>query len=92
MGSLENSDTTFSKEAFEDFVAWAILDKKILKRINALIADIHRNGPLEGIGEPERLKYGTERYSRRINQEHRLVYTIRSGSLFVISCKGHYDD
>ena len=91
MDFLESSGTTFSKEAFEEFVTWAVLDKKILKRINALIADIHRNGLMEGLGKPERLKHETECYSRRINEEHRLVYTVKSGALIILSCKGHYD-
>jgi len=77
-------------EAWEDYVAWQIEDKKTLKRINALIKDIERNGALNGIGKPERLKYGAG-YSRRIDNANRLVYDIDAqGYLYIKSCKGHY--
>ena len=77
-------------EAWEDYVAWQIEDKKTLKRINALIKDIERNGAMNGIGKPERLKYGVG-YSRRIDDANRLVYDIDiHGYLYIISCKGHY--
>ena len=77
-------------EAWEDYVAWQIEDKKTLKRINALIKDIERNGALNGIGKPERLKYGAG-YSRRIDNANRLVYDIDAqGHLYIKSCKGHY--
>ena len=92
MSSLESGNVTFSPEAFDEILFWASEDRKILKRIKSLISDIKRNGLLNGIGEPEQLKYGTERYSRRINQEHRLVYTLKSGTLFIISCRGHYSE
>lgn len=77
-------------EAWEDYVAWQTLDKETLKRINALIKDIERNGAMNGIGKPERLKYGAG-YSRRIDDANRLVYDIDAqGYLYIISCKGHY--
>ncbi|MBR0290307.1 MAG: Txe/YoeB family addiction module toxin [Selenomonadaceae bacterium] len=77
-------------EAWEDYVAWQTEDKKTLKRINALIKDIERNGAMNGIGKPERLKYGAG-YSRRIDDANRLVYDIDTqGYLYIISCKGHY--
>ena len=77
-------------EAWEDYVAWQTEDKKTLKRINALIKDIKRNGAMNGIGKPERLKYGVG-YSRRIDDANRLVYDIDTqGYLYIISCKGHY--
>ena len=67
-------------------------DKKTLKRINALIKDIERNGALEGIGKPEPLKYRPG-YSRRIDQANRLVYDIDANdNLYIYSCKGHYED
>ena len=93
MTALEAKDVGFSKEAFKSYATLAVNDPKALKRINKLIEDIQRNGLLEGIGKPERLKYeDEERYSRRIDDKNRLVYTLRSGALFIISCTGHYND
>ncbi|MCQ2753117.1 MAG: Txe/YoeB family addiction module toxin [Bacilli bacterium] len=58
-----------------------------------LIEDIKKNGPLKGIGKPERLKYMSETcYSRRITQKHRLVYQVKNGSIIIIACQGHYCD
>ena len=69
-----------------------MLDKKMLKKINALIKDIERNGLSEGIGKPEPLKYRKAR-SRRIDHENRLVYNFDAQqNLLIISCKGHYED
>ena len=77
-------------EAWEDYVTWQTEDKKTLKRINTLIKDIERNGAMNGIGKPERLKYGVG-YSRRIDDANRLVYDIDAqGYLCIKSCKGHY--
>ena len=62
-----------------------------LKRINALIKDIQRN-PFEGIGKPEPLKENLGGFwSRRINNEHRIVYTVEKEIVVIISCKGHYN-
>ena len=69
-----------------------MLDKKTLRKINALIKDIERNGLSEGIGKPEPLKY-RKAWSRRIDQENRLVYNFDAQqNLLIISCKGHYED
>lgn len=77
-------------EAWDDYIAWQTEDKKTLKRINALVKDIERNGAMNGIGKPERLKYGAG-YSRRIDDMNRLVYDIdEQGYLYIKSCKGHY--
>ena len=90
---LETKDTTFSQRALGEIMSWAFNDRKILKRIQTLIEDIQRNGLLEGIGKPERLKYeDEERYSRRIDDKNRLVYTLRDGALFIVSCSGHYNE
>ena len=68
-------------------------DRKTLKRINQLIKDIERNGPLKGISEPEKLKGDLRgRFSRRINEKDRLVYYIEQGRVFIVQCKGRYDD
>ena len=86
------NDFTFSKNAFEEYVSWQQQDKKTIRRINDLLEDIRRNGPLEGTGKPERLKY-RKGYSRRIDDSNRLVYDIDDmGNIYIISCKGHYQD
>ncbi len=66
-------------------------DKKVFKKILELIKDIQRE-PFSGIGKPERLKYELQGYwSRRITDEHRLVYKIEEDLLIILSCKYHYD-
>ena len=83
---------TFTKIAWEDYLSWQKEDKKILNKINALIKEIMRT-PFEGKGKPEPLKYDLTGYwSRRIDQEHRLVYQFRQGEVLIYSCRFHYDD
>ena len=83
----------FEKDAFDEYIYWQKNDKKILFRINELIKDIQRNGVLNGIGKPERLKGKLSNlYSRRINKEHRLVYFIENDSIFILACKTHYEN
>jgi toxin YoeB len=80
----------WSDHAWEDYLYWQTQDKKILKRINQLIKDIDRNG-YEGIGKPEPLKYELQGYwSRRIDDEHRLVYLIVDNNIEIVSCRLHY--
>ena len=80
----------WSDHAWEDYLYWQTQDKKILKRINQLIKDIDRNG-YEGIGKPEPLKYELQGYwSRRIDDEHRLVYRIVDNKIEIVSCRLHY--
>ena len=80
----------FSEESFADYQLWALEDKKLYKKINELIKDIIRS-PFSGIGKPEPLKHELSGYwSRRINEEHRLVYKITDNSLLIASCKYHY--
>lgn len=82
----------WSDIAWDEYLQWQMLDKKTLKKINALIKDIERNGISDGIGKPEPLKY-RKAWSRRIDHENRLVYNIDSNNnLLIISCKGHYED
>ena len=79
-------------DAQEDYISWQTHDKKILKRINQLIKDIGRN-PFEGIGKPEPLKGNLSGFwSRRIDEEHRLVYVVEDNAILIISCRGHYED
>lgn len=81
----------FEKSAFEDFTEWAVIDKKIHKRIAALILDICRQ-PFSGLGKPEPLRHKLRGYwSRRIDQEHRLVYRIVEDTVMIASCRYHYD-
>jgi toxin YoeB len=81
----------FTESAWQDYVSFQDRDRKILKRINMLIKDVMRS-PFVGIGKPEALKANLSGYwSRRINDEHRLVYTIKDADLVVIACRYHYD-
>ena len=80
----------FTAESWEDYLYWQKTDKKMLKKINELIKDIKRN-PYTGIGKPEPLKHELQGcFSRRINQEHRLVYEVYEDSVHLISCRYHY--
>ena len=79
-------------DAWEDYLYWQTQDKKTLKKINDLIEDIRRNGPMKGAGKPEALKYASG-YSRRIDKENRLVYEINDKQdIMIKSCKGHYEE
>ena len=80
----------WSDRAWKDYLHWQQHDRKILSRINALLVDIARNGN-EGIGKPEPLKHGFQGYSsRRITQEHRLVYKIEGDEVRIAVCRYHY--
>lgn len=80
----------FAPEAWEDYLYWQEHDKKILKRINELIKAIRRE-PFNGIGDPEPLRFNWRGFwSRRINREHRLVYTIENDTLMIAQCQYHY--
>lgn len=82
----------FSDDAWEDYVYWQTTDRKILKRINLLIKDIKRD-PFEGIGKPEPLRFNLSGFwSRRIDEEHRLLYAIENESILIASCRLHYVD
>lgn len=81
----------WDEAAWEDYLWWQQQDRKILKRINLLIADIVRNGN-EGIGKPEPLRHGFQGYwSRRITDEHRLVYKSIEGEVRIAQCRYHYE-
>jgi toxin YoeB len=78
--------------AWEDYLYWQMQDKKTLKRINLLINDIKRT-PFEGIGKPEPLRGSLSGYwSRRIDETNRIVYFWKDNVIYVISCRGHYED
>lgn len=80
----------FAKQAWEDYLFWQKTDKKMVIRINALIKDIKRE-PFEGIGKPEPLKHALLGYwSRRINDEHRIVYKVTDSALLIAQLRYHY--
>lgn len=80
----------FRRQAWEDYLFWQANDKRLLKRINQLIRDIQRD-PFEGIGKPEPLKHQFAGFwSRRINDEHRLVYALMDDEIVIIQCRYHY--
>jgi toxin YoeB len=80
----------FAEEAWEDYLFWQKTDPKVVKRINAVIQDIQRS-PFEGIGKPEPLKHGLSGYwSRRITDEHRLIYKVSSDSVLLAQMRYHY--
>lgn len=82
---------TFSPNAWEDCLYWQQHDKKVLRRINALIKDIIRK-PFIGIGKPEPLRFDMKGiWSRRINREHRLVYRVVENSVEIVSCRFYYE-
>ena len=81
---------TFSTKAWEQYLYWQKIDKKILKRINLLIKDIQRT-PHQGLGKPEPLKHGLSGYwSRRINDEHRIVYKQQDDTVLIAQLRYHY--
>ncbi len=80
----------FSEVAWEDYLYWQATDRQILKRINLLIREIQRS-PHEGIGKPEPLKHSLSGYwSRRINDEHRIVYKVEGDELRIAQLRYHY--
>jgi toxin YoeB len=80
----------FESSAFEDFNQWATIDRKLYRKIVELIKDVDRS-PFTGLGKPEPLKHELSGFwSRRINDEHRLVYTVNDREILIASCKYHY--
>ena len=80
----------FSENAWEEYLYWQGVDKKVSKRINILIRDIQRM-PYEGIGKPEPLRHALSGYwSRRINDEHRMVYKVEDNSVMIAQLRYHY--
>jgi toxin YoeB len=80
----------WAENAWEDYLYWQQTDKKILRRVNALIKDIQRH-PFNGFGDPEPLKHNwTGYWSRRIDREHRLVYKVMDESIVIVQCRYHY--
>jgi len=83
----------FSSKAWEDYLYWQSIDKRMVKKINALIQDISRDDPYEGIGKPEPLKHAFSGFwSRRINAEHRLIYRVSDETLQIAQIRYHYTE
>ena len=81
----------FDQDGWDDYLWWQQQDRKVLRRINTLIADIARNGNA-GIGKPEPLRHGFHGYwSRRITDEHRLVYRADDDAVRIAACRYHYE-
>lgn len=80
----------FAEQAWEDYLYWQKTDRKILARINNLIQEIRRE-PFSGIGKPEPLRHALAGYwSRRINDEHRIIYKIQDNSVLLAQLRFHY--
>ena len=85
-------DKVWSDKAWDDYQYWQKEDKKILRKINALLKECERT-PSEGTGKPEPLKHIPGSYwSRRITDKHRLVYKVEADQLKIASCRDHYGD
>ncbi len=81
---------SFTENAWADYLYWQKMDKKLVGKINELIKDIKRN-PFEGLGKPEPLKFDLAgKWSRRITEEHRLVYQVNDDHLIIYTCRYHY--
>ena len=81
----------FSEHAWKDIMEWMREDRKVVRRIDALLNDIERNGH-EGMGKPEALRYELSGYrSRRITEKDRLIYKFDETTIYIAACKGHYD-
>ena len=81
---------SFHQHAWEDYLYWQQTDKSMLRRINQLIRDIQRT-PFDGLGKSEPLKHALSgAWSRRITDEHRLVYRIEGEQVIILQCRFHY--
>lgn len=82
---------SFSERAWEDYLYWQKNDRKTLEKINKLLKETSRN-PFEGEGKPEAMKHQLAGcWSRRIDHEHRLVYRVEAGTVYVMQCRFHYE-
>jgi len=80
----------FSEQAWDEYLYWQQNDRAMIRRVNQLIREIRRE-PFSGVGQPEALRFQWSGYwSRRLDQEHRLVYRIVEGELEIAQCRYHY--
>ncbi len=78
-------------DAWDDYLYWQTQDKKTLKRINQLVKETARD-PFEGLGKPEPLKGSLAGFwSRRIDEVNRIVYAVEEDTIYIVSCRGHYE-
>lgn len=83
-------NVVFSEHAWQEYLVWQKTDRSMVKRINALIREIQRT-PFDGIGKPERLQHALSGYwSRRITDEHRIVYKVEGDTLLIAQLRYHY--
>jgi toxin YoeB len=83
-------NVVFSEHAWQEYLAWQKTDRRMVKRINALIREIQRT-PFEGIGKPERLQHALSGYwSRRLTDEHRIVYKVAGDAGLIAQLRYHY--
>jgi toxin YoeB len=88
-----NPRVVFTPHAWQEYDSWLRHDTKMARRISRLIIDVQRDPHGTGLGKPELLKGPLAGWcSRRINDEHRLIYRVRGGDLEIAACRGHYDD
>ncbi len=81
----------FVDESWEDYLYWQKTNKKYVRKINDLLKDISRT-PFTGLGKPEPLKHKYKGFwSRRIDNEHRLIYAVRDDEIWIAKCRYHYD-
>ncbi|WP_150957676.1 Txe/YoeB family addiction module toxin [Microbacterium testaceum] len=81
----------WTRQAWEDYVYWQTQDRRTLRRVNQLIADVLRDDPFEGIGKPEPLKHALAgAWSRRIDEANRLVYVADGTRVTILQARYHY--
>jgi toxin YoeB len=81
----------FSGRGWEDYVYWQQFDRRVLNKVNQLLQDIARDDPYQGIGKPEPLKHAFSGYwSRRITDEHRLIYRVSGDTIEIAQARYHY--
>lgn len=85
------TNISFANNAWEEYIEWQLQDKKTIRKINRLLKDIQRT-PFSGEGKPEPLKGDKSgKWSRRINEIDRIVYSVNDDTIIIYQCKGHYD-
>ncbi|MEV7692714.1 Txe/YoeB family addiction module toxin [Microbacterium sp. NPDC089189] len=88
---MSDRKLAWTAEGWQDYLYWQTQDRKTLRRINQLIADILRGDPFEGIGKPEALKHALAgAWSRRIDEANRLVYIASDTHITILQARYHY--
>ena len=86
-----NRELVFNKQGWNDYLQWQNDDINVSRKLNEIIKDVLRE-PFKGIGKPEPLKNNYKGYwSRRITNEHRVIYKVEKDRIIIVSCKGHYE-